>query len=122
MKKSIQFCLIFIITALLFTDCKKNEFISSSSDQGLVNDAKGFFNQSVKQQSVTVNGINQTERNPRKRNSKTPKWDRATIVQLSIGKAVRVPVEYSNPFYISNNLSRDILYDANQLVSLLIYR
>jgi hypothetical protein len=122
MKKSIQFCLVFIITVLLYTDCKKTEIISGSSDQGLVNAAKDFFTQSLKQQSVTINAINQTERNPRKQNLKTPLWNRATTIQFSIEKAVVVPVQYNNPFLISTNFSGKRLYDINQITRLLIYR
>src|ERR1700731_1616903 len=122
MKKSIQFCLVFFITVLLFTDCKKTEIISSSSDLGLVNAAKSFFTQLLKQQSVAVNAVNQKERNPRKLNSKSPLWDRATTIQLSIEKAVVVPVQYNSPFLISTNFSGKRLYDINQITRLLIYR
>jgi hypothetical protein len=122
MKKSIQFCLVYIIIALLYTDCKKTEIVYGTSEQDLINTAKDYFTQVLIQQSVTVNSVNETDRNPRKRNPKTPLWDRATVVQLSVGKGVLVPIQYRNPFLISTNFSGKSLYDINQITKLLIYR
>jgi hypothetical protein len=122
MKKLIQFCLVFITTALLYTDCKKTEIISSSPDRDLIIAAKDFFTQSLKQQSNTINAVSQADRNPRKINSKTPLWSKVTTIPLSIGKAVLVPVQYNNPFLISTNFSGNRLYSINQITRLLIYR
>ncbi|HWY34052.1 MAG TPA: hypothetical protein VNX68_05355, partial [Nitrosopumilaceae archaeon] len=122
MKKLIQFCLVFITTALLYTDCKKTEIISSSPDRDLIIAAKDFFTQSLKQQSNTINAVSQADRNPRKINSKTPLWSKVTTIPLSIGKAVLVPVQYNNPFLISTNFSGKRLYSINQITRLLIYR
>jgi hypothetical protein len=118
MKKSIRNWVVFIVCVFLYSHCNKAITISNSSDGTLINTAKDFFDNSVTQ---AVSNIT-PHHNPRNQHSKIPLWERATTLDLSVGKVVLVPIQYAEPLLISTNFSGNNLYDINQITKLLIYR
>ena len=122
MKKIFNLSVLLFIICTFYWACKKDQNAaanknSPTEEQELIANAKTYFLDSV---DISIDS-NQSSPNPRK-NAKAAQWDSASIVQLSIGKAVLVPVLYNKPFYVSGNISGNARYNINQLAKLLIYQ
>ncbi|HEX4375015.1 MAG TPA: hypothetical protein VHZ50_17045, partial [Puia sp.] len=122
MKKILNPTVLFIFISAFYWGCKKDQHTLiddnlATENQQLIANAKSYFKDSI---NIEI-GSNVSSQNPRK-NAKIAEWDSASIVQLSIGKAVLIPVIYNKPFYVSGNISGYAHYNINQLAQLLIYR
>ncbi len=117
--------IIVFLIAILYSSCKKEDSVSLTPDQSVINRAQIFFKQEIEgkllpRQILTIeNGY--VEKNPRKQLLRKPLWENAYIMKLSVGSAVVVPVIYNKPFLIKSNLGNKP-YNINDLTKLLIYQ
>jgi hypothetical protein len=133
MRKLIILSLLFLICAFYF-GCKKNQDAIvpqnlSGAQQELITNARKYFENNVgnstNTESKTLDGLsgnNQGYINPVKSLIKNAVWSKASILKISIGNIVVVPIQFNDSLYARpsytdsstrlsiNNLSKLIIY------------
>ena len=107
----IPFCLIIMIGS-----CKKNSLHTKPFNQNtLISKAKNYFNKTLR----PITSLDQSSL--RTQTAKIPQWAKASLLKLSIGQAVLVPLNYSKKLYLKSSLANK-LFEVSQLAQLLIYK
>lgn len=75
--------------------------------------------QQFESQALNAGSVN--FKNPRGYMAKTPQWQLAYPVDLSVGQGLMVPVYYDEPFYLTSNISGENKLAANAVTNLLVY-
>jgi hypothetical protein len=108
----------FLIVISVAFGCNKNASIQNHShDKDIIQNAQTYFEQTVAGQG----NQNMRGSSPRSSISKQPDWQDAYTIQLSFGKAVLVPVEYQQLFFIKTNFGGQTIHPLSQLAKLLVY-
>lgn len=109
---------VFALLTFLCTECREDDENVMNPDESMIRDARVFFEN-------MITAYPTPEINPKNSRAKLPKrviWKDAYIDELSIGKAVVVPVHYEDPYYLKSNIGEDKRYSLNALTRLLIYK
>ncbi len=112
--------LLFLIF-IIISSCQKEDPITGLSPIGirqgsLLGESKTYFQREVLAQAPMSN-----DGNLRHQVSKTPLWDQAVAVQLSIGPALKVPIAYQQPVFIQVGPSKQAIA-LSELSYLLLYK
>jgi hypothetical protein len=102
--------------ALIFLGCTKSQS-KDGSTSGLVSQVHAFFDKTIAGSGKVMNATNYRANQP-----KSLLWDRATLVHLSEGDAVSVPIAYRNNLFVSFKATPNQLYRLNDIASLVITR
>ncbi|HMH34084.1 MAG TPA: hypothetical protein VK543_13695, partial [Puia sp.] len=99
--------------------CRKNQLSSRSVNETLVDNARSFFlrTHSGEEGRVQTNS-NGAPRNFRLSQRRTLQWDKASIIDLGIAKAVIVPVKFNRDFYVTSNFSGRATYSLDNITRL----
>jgi hypothetical protein len=112
----------FSITFLIGS-CKKTDLSNKPSNEGqpsAVIEAKGYFESNIQKPSL---GEIQTESTDRPHSpSRSPIWNKAYVMTLSIGPAVIIPLQYDRKSLFRSNLDSSHLYDMDFTSKLAIYK
>jgi hypothetical protein len=114
----VKISLVAVFLTTLFVECVKTtnkEYVSTK--QSLVAQAQSFFDKEISPQ-----GRHPNSKNYRAGQSKSIDWDHATVLHLSTGTAVLVPVTYRNKLFVSSSRSPNIIYSLSDLTFLVIDR
>jgi hypothetical protein len=107
--------LVLIAVIVVFAGCQKQAIPKPVSNQNdLVASAQTYYNTNL--QSLPLSSSNL-----RTKTSKIPIWNNASVIQLSIGQAVLVPLQYNKKLYL-NPPQATALLDINQIAQLLMYK
>lgn len=112
--KRIYNLLVLLCIGLFSTTCKKETHSSPSNADPLVEKAKAYFLAATQTLSISDN--------PRATAPKTVLWDRATVINLSIGRAVVVPVKYDRDLFIRTTQGGANNFHLSNLTHLLVYQ
>ncbi len=104
-----------ICCSVLLATCQKTPLHSINEDTVLIMAAKSYFLSSVEH----AGPIN--DANVRAIDQKTVLWNHASIIELSVGKGVLVPIQYINPSLAKSNFGGSSHYNLDGLTKLLIY-
>jgi len=118
MRKNPVYASASILLLVLLLSCKKEINNSTAEGNRLIEAAKQFYQNQHAQTSF------QNQRvlaDPFLTVAKKPKWERATVKDLSFGQAVVVPVEYENHFYFRTSFGGAHLFPADLHTVYLIY-
>ena len=108
--------LILFSLIILIGSCKKNGLTNQPKDQGtLISEAKNYYNKTL----LPITSFNQSSL--RTQTAKAPQWNRASLLKISIGQTVLVPLNYSKKLYLKSSLTNK-LFEVSQLAQLLIYK
>ena len=124
MKNSLLAVFYLLIGTLWFASCKKQVAEEDIPLANLIREAKNHFESNEKQAlPEEIADVKANQRDvPRKYVKHEPRWEGAAVKQLSKGEVVIVPIEYSKPFLLTTNLSKDYSYSINQIRKLFIYK
>lgn len=118
--------ILILLIAIFYCSCKKENSIVLTPEQSLINRAENFFQPQIEgkipSHQLAQGDIGFIEKNPRKLLERRPLWDKASIMNLSSGFAVVIPVHYNKPFIIKSNVGGNKFYNINDLTKLLIYQ
>src|SRR6266567_2007845 len=112
--KRIYNLLVLLCIGLVFSTCKKEAHSSLPNADPLVEKAKAYFVAATTNLSMSDN--------PRAMAPKTVLWDRATVVDLSMGRAVVVPVRYEKDLFIRTTQGGPNNFHLSNLTHLLVYQ
>jgi hypothetical protein len=112
--KKIFACLISSMSCMLLITCEKQ--YPATGNSSLIRDARQYFSENV------INSGPPNPYNYRAGIAKTVRWEQATIIALSIGKAVIIPVNYQTQMYVRSSFDGNHYFNLNNLTELLIYR
>lgn len=101
--------------SLFLTNCKKEGRFTQSSTDPMIEKAKSYFTDSVL-------SITSTPVNPRAAAPRTVRWDQATVVSLSFGNAVLVPIKYQKELFIRTTQGGQNNFQLSNLTKLLVYQ
>ncbi len=109
-----------LLLLLLFNSCQKEESFDLDSKiqprASLLGESRLYFNQQIQGQRLQA-----MPNNPRHRVSKTPVWDQAQAVQLSVGAGFKVPLRYQGSISLVIGQNKQAVPLA-QLSYLLVYK
>lgn len=118
--------ILILFIAIFYSSCKKDNSVILTSEQSIINRAQKFFKQEIEgkisSHQIVIGDIGFIDKNPRKQLERRPLWDNATVMKLSSGFAVIIPVRYDKPFIIKSNVGGNKFYNINDLTKLLIYQ
>ena len=112
--KRIYNLLVLLMLGFIFSTCKKETHSSPSTADPLVERAEAYFVAAIHDLFLSDN--------PRAIASKTVLWDRATLIDLSIGRAVLVPVRYNKDLFIRTTQGGPNNFHVSDLTHLLVYQ
>lgn len=107
---------IFLLLAICLATCKRDD-ARYSQDQLLITNAEHYFTD-----NITTNNSTSTISNERTTMPKLALWGKAYIMELSVGKTVIVPIQYSKMFYVNSNIAENSLYSINEIAYLAIFK
>ncbi len=113
MKRNFNLPVLFCL-GLFLAACKKEAQFSPGGADPLIESARNYFIDSVRVMPVSEN--------PRAVAAREVCWERATVVDLSIGKAVLAPVKYDKELFIRTTQGGPNNFPLSNLTRLLIYR
>jgi len=109
---------LFIALMLLYSRCQEHDDVTQApnglSDEILIEQAQRYF------QTLSVPATSAAD--PKFRGEKTVMWDEAFTREISVGKAVFVPMRYNNPLTITNSRDKDRYYTLDNFTNLVIYQ
>lgn len=118
--------IIIFVLAIFYSGCKKDESTIQTIEETQIQSAKHYFNKDIAGNAasylIPTGDIGFNQKNPRKQLARKPLWEKASLIKLSFGMAVIVPVRYDNPFIIKSNFGGNKFYNINDLTKLLIYQ
>lgn len=112
--KRIYNLLVLLCIGLFSTTCKKQSPSSLQNPDPLIDKAKEYF--------LSLPPVAPRPDNPRAAAAKTVRWDRATVVNLSIGKAVLAPIQYEKDLFIRTTQGGPNNFHLSNLARLLVYQ
>jgi hypothetical protein len=104
-----------LLMPLFLTNCKKEVHVSQSATDPMIEKARSYFTDSVLTATSPTN-------NPRAAAARTARWDQATVVDLSIGKAVLVPIKYQKELFIRTTQGGENNFQLSNLTRVLVYQ
>src|SRR5258708_34333177 len=110
----ILFAVLFI--GLFSTTCKKEIHSSAPNTDPFIEKAKEYFT------SAIINLPTSVSNNPRAAAAKTVSWDQASVVDLSTGRAVVVPIKYEKDLFIRTTQGGPNNFHLSNLARLLVYQ
>ncbi|HWK02183.1 MAG TPA: hypothetical protein VNS58_01040 [Puia sp.] len=112
--KRIYNLFVLLCVGLFFTTCKKDTHSSLPNADPFIAKAKAYF--------LSVSSATSRADNPRAVAARTVRWDQATVVNLSVGRAVLVPVRYDKELFIRTTQGGPNNFHLSNLTHLLVYQ
>ncbi|MGI8950143.1 MAG: hypothetical protein ACR2FN_01025 [Chitinophagaceae bacterium] len=91
-----------IIFVTVYEACRKPDLSPSNADQQLIESAKASFTNQITKGNI---GSSNANLNARQLLTKTALWNEANTMQLSIGKAVLIPLSFNETLLCKGNFS-----------------
>ena len=108
--------LLILCIGLFFTTCKKEDHSFPTNTDPFIKEAKTYF------MSVVDTLPSPSSDHARAAAARTVSWNQATVVDLSMGKAVIVPVRYEKELFIRTTQGGANNFKLSNLTRLLIYQ
>jgi len=109
----------FAIATLLFYSCKKDQESVRILPSSLIRECQQFYEQQL--EGSNTNRVSKSSTSKRQQFKKSPNWNKALILEISLGKAVYIPLLYEQRIYTKRGQTQQEL-TLEDLSYLMMYR